>query len=69
MKEMKSTIDYFPGMFKYYFGYAWMRFYMEEGIKKTWMKKDDEFIFLNCPIRLQALCCHLQLFILVWSNI
>lgn len=45
MKEMKSTIDYFPGMFKYYFGYAWLRFYMEEGIKKTWMKKDDEFVF------------------------
>ena len=32
-------------MFQYLFGYAWLRFYMEESIKKSFIKTDDEFIF------------------------
>ena len=45
MKQMKSTMDYYARLFKYLIGYSWIRFYMEEGIKKTWMTKNDEFIF------------------------
>ena len=45
LKEMKSTLEYFSETFKYFIGYAWLRFYMEEGIKKTWMTKNDEFVF------------------------
>lgn len=43
--NMKSVINYFSNLYRYLFGYAWLRFYLEECIKKTWIKKDDEFIF------------------------
>ena len=42
---MSSTIDYFSNLYRYLFGYAWLRFYMEESIKKTWINKEDEFVF------------------------
>ena len=45
MKKMESSIEYFARLFKYLIGYSWIRFYMEEGIKKTWMTKKDEFVF------------------------
>ena len=45
LKEMKNTINYFSDLYRYLFGYAWLRFYMEESIKKTWINKNDEFIF------------------------
>ena len=45
LKTMSKTIDCFSDMYRYLFGYAWLRFYMEESIKKTWINKDDEFIF------------------------
>lgn len=45
IKQMKHIIDFLPKLFRYLIGYSWVRFYMEEGIKKTWITKDDEFIF------------------------
>ncbi len=45
MKKMQSSVEYFARLFKYLIGYSWIRFYMEEGIKKTWMTNKDEFIF------------------------
>lgn len=49
MKSMKLTINYFKELFRYLFSYVWIRFYFEECIKKTWIKKDDEFILdINC---------------------
>lgn len=45
LKQMTKTIDYFSDLNRYLFGYAWLRFYMEESIKKTWINKNDEFIF------------------------
>ena len=45
LNTMSKTIDYFSDMYRYLIGYAWLRFYMEESIKKTWIKKEDELIF------------------------
>lgn len=45
MKQMNNTINFLPKLFKYLIGYSWVRFYMEESIKKTWITKDDDFIF------------------------
>lgn len=42
---MKPTISKFIQLFRYLFGYAWIRFYFEESIKKSYMTKDDQFIF------------------------
>ena len=45
LTKMSNMIKYFPDLFKYLLGYSWLRFYMEESIKKTWIEKNDEFIF------------------------
>jgi len=42
---MNKTFKMFAPLYRYLLSYAWMRFYTEECIKKTWVKKDDEFIF------------------------
>lgn len=42
---MNNTFKMFAPLYRYLLSYAWMRFYSEECIKKTWVKKDDEFIF------------------------
>lgn len=45
LTKLQGTIHCFADLYRYLFGYAWLRFYMEESIKKTWTTKDDEFIF------------------------
>jgi len=45
LNQMTKMINYFSNLNRYLFGYAWLRFYMEESIKKTWINKNDEFIF------------------------
>ena len=45
LKMMSLFIRHFSELYRYLFGYAWLRFLTEEGIKKTWTNKDDEFIF------------------------
>jgi len=42
---MKPTINKFIQLFRYLFGYAWARFYIEESIKKYNVKPTDQFIF------------------------
>ena len=42
---MKPIISKYIQLFRYLFGYAWIRFYFEESIKKSNMTKDDQFIF------------------------
>jgi hypothetical protein len=42
---MKPIINKFCQLFRYLIGYAWLRFYFEESLKKTWTTKDDQFIF------------------------
>jgi hypothetical protein len=42
---MKPTINKFIQLFRYLIGYAWVRFYFEESIKKSYITKDDQFIF------------------------
>jgi hypothetical protein len=42
---MKPVIIKFIQLFRYLFGYAWIRFYFEESIKKSYTTKDDQFIF------------------------
>ena len=45
LKMMNANILFFSELYRYLFGYAWLRFLTEEGIKKSWMTKDDDFIF------------------------
>ena len=45
LKIMQPLISKFSELYRYLFGYAWIRFYTEESIKKSWITKDDEFIF------------------------
>lgn len=45
LTKLQSIIHCFSDLYRYLFGYAWLRFYMEESIKKTWTTKDDEFVF------------------------
>ena len=45
LKLMKSYIEEYPQLFRYLIGYAWVRFYFEESIKKTFTTKNDQFIF------------------------
>lgn len=45
LNKMKEMIKYFPDLFRYLLGYSWLRFYMEESVKKTWIEKEDEFVF------------------------
>ena len=42
---IKPMINQFIQLFRYLFGYAWVRFYFEESIKKSHTTKDDQFIF------------------------
>ena len=42
---MKPYIEFYPDLFEYIFGYAWIRFYFEESIKKSYCKTTDPFIF------------------------
>lgn len=42
---MKPIIKQFIQLFRYLFGYAWIRFYFEESIKKSYTTIDDQFIF------------------------
>lgn len=60
---MKPILSKYAQLFRYLIGYAWVRFYMEETIKKTFITKNDQFIFdldtaselpiysfsINCP--------------------
>lgn len=45
LKMMQPFIFKFSELYRYLFGYAWVRFYTEESIKKSWITKDDDFIF------------------------
>ena len=45
LKEMTSCIKEFTHLIRYLLGYAWIRFYLEESIKKSYIVKEDEFIF------------------------
>jgi len=42
---MASEIKRFAPLFRYLMSYAWIRFYFEECIKKSYVKQSDEFIF------------------------
>ena len=39
LSNMWSTISYFSDLYRYLFGYAWLRFYMEESIKRLGLRK------------------------------
>ena len=45
LQMLENYIKFFSELNRYLFGYAWLRFYTEECIKKTNITKDDEFIF------------------------
>jgi hypothetical protein len=42
---MKKEITNFAPLFRYLMSYAWIRFYFEECLKKTYVKTNDDFIF------------------------
>jgi len=42
---MKPTINKYIHLFRYLLGYTWIKFYFEESIKKTYITKEDNFIF------------------------
>lgn len=42
---MKPVIEKNALLFRYLFGYAWLRFYAEESIKNTFTTRKDEYIF------------------------
>ena len=41
----KIDINYHIELYRYLFGYSWVRFYFEECIKKSYTKSSDDFIF------------------------
>ena len=43
--KMENIIDKYMPLYRYLFGYAWLCFYMEECITKTWSTKDSRFVF------------------------
>jgi hypothetical protein len=45
LQIMKKEMEQFAPLFKYLMSYAWIRFYVEECLKKTWVKTSDDFIF------------------------
>jgi hypothetical protein len=45
LKFMKNIIKKYAQLFRYLIGYAWIRFYFEESIKKSYITKEDQFIF------------------------
>lgn len=42
---MKNSIKEFAPLFRYLFGYSWIRFYFEESMKKANLKTTDEIVF------------------------
>lgn len=42
---MKPIINKYIYLFRYLIGYAWIKFYFDESIKKTFITKNDNFIF------------------------
>lgn len=45
LKMMSQCIVFFSELYRYLFGYAWTRFLLEEGIKKSYINKDDDFVY------------------------
>jgi len=45
LRLMKNTISQFIELFRYLIGYAWLKFYFDESIKKSFISKNDDFIF------------------------
>ena len=45
MKSMELYVTHFIELFRYLISYTWIRFYFEESIKKSWINKNDDFIF------------------------
>ena len=45
LQLMKDVIKKYSQLFRYLIGYAWIRFYFEESIKKSYITKEDQFIF------------------------
>ncbi len=45
LEQMQDEMKLFAPLFRYLMSYAWIRFYLEECIKKSYVKTDDEFIF------------------------
>jgi hypothetical protein len=45
LQTMNTEINKFAPLFKYLMSYAWIRFYIEECITKSWVKTSDDFIF------------------------
>lgn len=59
---MKNIINKFIHIFRYLIGYTWLKFYFDESIKKTFITKEDNFIFeLNTA-------CELPLFPFLLNN-
>ena len=45
LKELKPMIHKYIGLYRYIFGYAWLTFYLEESIKKSYIESKDRFVF------------------------
>lgn len=45
LKNMKPFFEKYAPLYRYLFGYAWLRFVLEENIKKSYISHEDEFIF------------------------
>lgn len=45
LKMIKIKFKIYAQLFRYLIGYAWVRFYFEESVKKSYITKDDQFIF------------------------
>ena len=45
LETLKPITTKYAHLFRYLIGYAWIRFYFEESIKKSYITKDDDFIF------------------------
>ena len=45
LRLMKDTMVKYAELFRYLIGYAWIRFYFDESIKKSYISKNDDFIF------------------------
>lgn len=45
LQLMTPQINKFSQLFRYLLSYAWIRFYMDECIKQTWLKKTDDCVF------------------------
>lgn len=45
LEMLKPITTKYAHLFRYLIGYAWIRFYFEESIKKSYITKDDDFIF------------------------